>query len=326
MTSTTPSHLNRRRIVQGMGAAMLLPMGMARAADYPQRPIEVVVPASAGGSTDAVARAFADAIRKYLPQPLIVNNKPGASGVVGMTDVMNAKPDGYKISMAITELSILQHLGLSKFNYTAFKPVALLSADGATVTVRADSPWRTLEDFLAAAKAKPGQLNIGNSGNGSVWHLAAAALEESTKTKFGHVPFQGGAPAVLALLGGHVDAVTVSVGEVATHVQAGKLRILGVMADKRTRGYEQVPTLKERGIDLSVAGWRGLLAPKSTPDDVVATLRAATRKAVDDPAFQEQMDKLILTMLYLDAPEFEGMLSRTDEYFKNLVARSKITV
>lgn len=326
MTSTLPQQLNRRRLVQGLGATMLLSTGLARASDYPQRPIEVVVPASAGGSTDAVARAFAETIRKYLPQPLVVNNKPGASGVVGMTDVMNAKPDGYKICMAITELSILPHLGLSKFNHTAFKPIALLSADGATVTVRADSPWRTLEDFLAAAKAKPGQLNIGNSGNGSVWHLAAAALEESTKTKFGHVPFQGGAPAVLALLGGHVDAVTVSVGEVATHVQAGKLRILGVMADKRTRGYEQVPTLKERGIDLSVAGWRGLLAPKSTPDDVVATLRAATRKAVEDPALQELMDKLILTMLYLDAPEFEGMLGRTDEYFKNLVARSKITV
>lgn len=326
MTSTHPNTLSRRRLLQGLGAAVWLPAGMARASDYPLRPIEVIVPASAGGSTDAVARAFADAMRKYLPQPLIVNNRPGASGVVGMSDVMNAKADGYKVCMGITELSILPHLGLSKFNYADFKPVALLSADGATVTVRSDAPWRTLEEFLAAAKAKPGQLNIGNSGNGSVWHLAAAALEEKTGAKVSHVPFQGGAPAVLALLGGHVDAVTVSVAEVATHVQAGKLRILGVMADKRTRGFDQVPTLKERGIDLSVAGWRGLLAPKSTPDDVVTTLRSAVRKAVDDAAFQEQMDKLVLTTLYLDAPDFETMLRRTDEDFKALVVKSKITV
>ena len=321
--SPNPSATPRRRVLQGLGAALLpLPLwSRAQASAYPSKPIELVVPASAGGGTDALARAFAEIVKKHLPQPLIVNDKPGASGVVGMSDVLNGKPDGYKVSVVIAELVILPHLNLSKFTYADFQPVARLNADPAAITVRAEAPWNTVEEFLAAAKKSPESMRVGNSGNGSIWHLAAAALEDKTGTKFSHIPFQGAAPAVLALLGGHIEAVAVSPAEVTTHVQGGKLKVLMVMADKRVKGFEQVPTAKERGIDLSIGTWRGLGAPKNTPPEVMARLREITAKTAAEPLMHEVMDKQNLGYVYTDGAVFKETLAKDNAYFKALITK-----
>nr|WP_259651779.1 tripartite tricarboxylate transporter substrate binding protein [Variovorax sp. UMC13] len=301
---------------------MLLPLPFAAFADdYPSKPVELVVPASAGGGTDALARGFAEIARKHFPQPFIVNNKPGASGVVGMGEVLNSKPDGYKVSVVIAELVILPHLNLSKFTYADFRPIARLNADPSAITVKADAPWNTIEEFLAASKAKPGEMRVGNSGNGSIWHLAAAGLEDKAGVKFNHVPYQGAAPGVVALLGGHIDAVAVSPGEVAVHVQAGKLKILAVMADQRLKAFDKVPTLKERKIDLSIGTWRGLAVPKATPTAVVDVLRAAARKTAEEPAMREALEKLNLGFSYLDAAEFGQSMERDHLYFKELVQK-----
>jgi len=320
---SNPSSTPRRRVLQGLGVAMLpLPLlARAQSSAYPNKPIELVVPASAGGGTDALARAFAEIVKKHLPQPLIVNDKPGASGVVGMSDVLNGKSDGYKVSVVIAELVILPHLNLSKFTYADFQPVARLNADPAAITVRAEAPWNTIEEFLAAAKAKPDEVRVGNSGNGSIWHLAAAALEDRAGVKFNHVPYQGAAPGVVALLGGHIDAVAVSPGEVAAHVQGGKLKMLAVMADQRLKAFDKVPTLKERKVDLSIGTWRGLAVHKATPAEVVDVLRVATRKAAADPALPEALEKLNLGFSYLDAPEFGAAMKRDHEFFKDLVPK-----
>lgn len=313
---------HRRRALQAIGAALLpLPAALVWADDYPNKPIELVVPASAGGGTDALARSFADLVKIHLPQPVVVNDKPGASGVVGMNEVLHAKPDGYKVCVVIAELVILPHLGLSKFTYAEFAPVARLNADPAAITVKADAKWNTIEEFLADAKANPEGMRVGNSGNGSIWHLAAAGLEDKTGVKFNHVPFQGAAPGVLALLGGHIDAVAVSPGEVATYVQGGKLKMLAVMADQRLKAFDKVPTLKERKIDLSIGTWRGLAVVKTTPQPVIDTLRTATRKVAADPALRESLEKLNLGFAYLDAPEFGQAMARDHEYFKALVAK-----
>lgn len=318
---------SRRRALQALGAAMLpLPAALAFAQDYPAKPIELVVPASAGGGTDALARGFSEIVKKHLPQPVVVNDKPGASGVVGMSDVLNGKPDGYKVSVVIAELVILPHLGLSKFTYADFAPVARLNADPAAVTVKSDAPWNTIEEFLAAAKARPGDIKMGNSGNGSIWHLAAAGLEDKTGVKFNHVPYQGAAPGVVALLGGHIDAVAVSPGEVAAHVQGGKLKMLAVMADQRLKAFDKVPTLKERNVDLSIGTWRGLAVPKATPVAVIDVLRNATRKAAEDPALRETLEKLNLGFAYLDAADFGQAMARDHEYFKQLVQKLGIKV
>lgn len=313
---------SRRTLLQAFGAAMLpLPAALALASDYPAKPIELIVPASAGGGTDALARGFAEIAKKHLPQPIVVNDKPGASGVIGMTEVLNARPDGYKLGMVIAELVILPHLGLAKFTYEGFVPVARLNADPSAITVRTDAPWNTVEEFLAAAKAKPGAITMGNSGNGSIWHLAAVGLEDKTGVKFNHVPYQGAAPGVVALLGGQIDAVAVSPGEVAAHVQGGKLKMLAVMADQRLKAFDKVPTLKERQIDLSIGTWRGLALPKGTPQPVVDALRTAARKAAEDPAMRETLEKLNLGFAYLDAPEFGQAMQRDHAYFKALVAK-----
>ncbi|MDM0002073.1 tripartite tricarboxylate transporter substrate binding protein [Variovorax sp. J22P240] len=300
----------------------MLPVAFSvRANDFPTKPVELVVPASAGGGTDALARAFSEAVKKHFPQPMVVNDKPGASGVVGMSDVLNGKPDGYKVSVVIAELVILPHLGLSKFTYADFQPVARLNADPSAITVRTEAPWNTIEEFLAAAKAKPGEMKVGNSGNGSIWHLAAAGLEDKTGVKFNHVPYQGAAPGVVALLGGHIDAVAVSPGEVAAHVQGGKLKMLAVMSDQRLKAFVKVPTLKERNIDLSIGTWRGLAVHKATPPDIVTTLRTAARKAAEEPMLREQLEKLNLGFAYLDAEAFGQAMQRDHEYFKQLVQK-----
>jgi len=321
------SNAGRRQLLQGLGAAVLLPWVLpAQAEDYPTKPVELVVPASAGGGTDALARAFAEAAKKHFPQPLVVNDRPGASGVVGMSDVLNGKPDGYKVSVVIAELVILPHLGLSKFTYADFQPIARLNADPAAITVQSDAPWNTIEEFLAAAKAKPGEMKVGNSGNGSIWHLAAAGLEDKTGVKFNHVPYQGAAPGVVALLGGHIDAVAVSPGEVAVHVQAGKLKMLTVMADQRLKAFDKVPTLKERKIDLSIGTWRGLAVHKATPAEISTVLRTTARKGAEEPLLREQLDKLNLGFAYLDAEAFGQAMQRDHDYFKQLVQKLGIKV
>ena len=205
----------------GVTAAVLPNWALAQTGPYPNRAVELVVPSSAGGGTDSMARALSDVMRKHLAQPLVVVNKPGASGAIGMQDVLNAKPDGYKVCVVFAELAILPHMGQVKFSADDFTLIARLNADPSAITVKADAPWKTIEEFLAAARSAPGKLQVGNAGNGSIWHLAAAALEDRTQLKFNQIPFQGAAPAVQALLGGHVDAVAVSPGEVSAHVTAG---------------------------------------------------------------------------------------------------------
>lgn len=216
---THPAHPTRRHLLAAAAAAGLWPAAAwSQAGSYPSRPIELIVPAGAGGGTDVLARALAEAAKKHLPQPITVNNRPGASGMIGHGEMINARPDGYKLAVVFAEIVIVPHLGLSKLSYEDFTPIAQLNADPAAITVKADSPWKTLEEFLAASRAKPGELKMGNSGNGSIRHLAHAALEDKVGVKYNPIPFGGAAPAVLSLLGGHVDAVTVSPGEVATHV------------------------------------------------------------------------------------------------------------
>ncbi|HET7793484.1 MAG TPA: tripartite tricarboxylate transporter substrate binding protein [Rhizobacter sp.] len=293
----------------------------AFANDYPSRPIELIVPYNAGGGTDALARAFADVARKHLSQPIVVNNKPGASGVIGWTDVLNSKPDGYKLALMTVELTTLPHLGLQKFSHEEFTPIARMNADPAAITVRAESPWNNIEEFIAAAKKANGEMKMGNSGNGSIWHLAAAALEDRTGTQYSHIPYPGANPAVLSLLGGHIDAVSVSPAEVAPHVASGKLKILAVMADQRQKGFEKVPTFKERGIDLLVGTWRGLGAPKSTPKDVIEILKVATQKTMQEQAMKDAMEKLALGYAYGDDATFKAVMARDNETFKTLIPK-----
>jgi len=316
-------NLRRLAVLALLPAAATLAAGpaAAQARDFPTKPIELVVPFQPGGGTDALARAFADATRKHTTQSVIIVNKPGASGAIGWQDVINAKPDGYRLAVVTVEVTTLPHMGLAKFSYEDLTPIARLNADQAAITVRADAPWNTIEEFLAAAKKDSGKISMGNAGNGSIWHLAAAALEDKTGTKFNHTPFQGAGPAVLALMGGHIDAVAVSPAEVTTYVQAGKLKTLAVMAEQRVKGFDKVPTLKERNIDLVIGTWRGIAAPKNTPPEVVAYLKDLSKKAADEPAFREVLDKQNLGFSYADDVAFKANMAKDNAYFKTLMGK-----
>lgn len=317
---TFPS--TRRRLGALAAAVLALAAGPVLAqSDFPNKPIELVVPFQPGGGTDALARSFADATRKHTTQSVIIVNKPGASGSIGWQDVMHAKPDGYRLAVITVELATLAHMGIGKVTADDLQPIAQLNADQAAITVRADAPWSTVEEFLAAAKKEPGKVGMGNAGNGSIWHLAASALEEKTGAKFNHVPFQGAGPAVLALLGGHIDAVAVSPAEVTTHVQSGKLKTLAVMADKRVPGFDKVPTLKERNIDLVIGTWRGIAAPKGTPPQVVAYLKDLALKASNEPAFRDTLSKQNLGFVYADDAAFKTVIARDNTYFKALIEK-----
>jgi len=294
--------------------------GQAPAGAWPQRPIELIVPFAAGGGTDVLARALAEVARKHLPQDLIVLNRAGASGAVGWTELANARPDGYKIGIITVELTMIPHMGLTKISSDALLPVARLNADPATIAVRADSPYRSIEELIAAARKDEAAVRIGNAGPGSLGHLAAAALQDKAGVKFNHAPYRGANPAVLDLLGGHIEAVAVTPVEVATYVAAGKIRPLAIMAEQRIQaGWEAVPTLKERGIDLLIGGWRGLAVPRNTPDAVVQTLRKAMALTLKDPVLRETMAKQNMGEGYLDQPEFKAVIDRDNAVFKQLV-------
>lgn len=317
--------LTRRHIIGSACALAATTLGTSAAAasDYPNKAIELIVPVAAGGGTDLVGRAFAEASKKYLPQqPMVVVNKPGASGAIGTAELINAKPDGYKIGIIICEITIIPNLGITKYTADDLRPIARLNADPSAVTVRADAPWQTIDEFLADARKRKDPVTIGNAGMGSIWHMAAAAFADKTSMPVNHVPFLGAAPAVVALLGGHVDAITVSPGEVAQHVAAGKLRTLAVMADQRVAGiFEKVPTLKERGVDVTVGVWRGLAVPKTTPADIVQTLSDVARKAADDVVFRDALSKASLGWAYADAAEFQTVINRDRAFYAALVPK-----
>ncbi|WP_373847220.1 tripartite tricarboxylate transporter substrate binding protein [Delftia acidovorans] len=315
---------SRRQFIHSLAALAATPalpaMAQAPAGAWPQRPIELIVPFAAGGGTDVLARALAEVARKHLPQDLIVLNRAGASGAVGWTELANARPDGYKIGIITVELTMIPHMGLTKISSDAVLPVARLNADPATIAVRADSPYRSIEELIAAARKDEAAVRIGNAGPGSLGHLAAAALQDKAGVKFNHAPYRGANPAVLDLLGGHIEAVAVTPVEVATYVAAGKIRPLAIMAEQRIQaGWEAVPTLKERGIDLLIGGWRGLAVPRNTPDAVVQTLRKAMALTLKDPVLRETMAKQNMGEGYLDQPEFRAVIDRDNAVFKQLV-------
>ncbi|SFC78794.1 Tripartite-type tricarboxylate transporter, receptor component TctC [Polaromonas sp. OV174] len=305
------------RILAGLLCALALPAAVLAQATYPSRPIELVVPYPAGGGTDVLGRAFALASAKHLPQSLIVVNKPGASGAIGWSDVINGKQDGYKVALLATDLMTQPNMGLTKITYEDFIPIARLNYDPAAITVRADAPWNTVEEFLAAAKK--GDFRVGNGGNGSTWHLAAAAVEDKTGVKFNHIPFAGAAPAALSLLGGHIEAITVSAAEVYTYTSTGKLKALAVMSEQRIKGFEKVPTLKERNIDVSIGTWRGLAVTKGTPPEIVNLLRAATAKIVAEQSLRDALDRQNMGYAYADGEAFGAVMAKDHAFYKGLI-------
>lgn len=275
---------------------------------FPTKPVTLIVPWAAGGGTDTIARGLAKQTEKFLGQTITVNNVTGGGGAAGHGAGLSAKNDGYTVTVITFELLSLPPQKLVPFTYKDFDLLMRLNADPAALTVKADSPFKTVKDFVEYAKANPGKINVGNAGPASVWHIAAGLLEEKAGIKLNHVPFNGAAPAVTDLVGGHIQAVTVSSAEVRSQVNAGQLRMLAVMSDNRNPHFPEVPTFKEAGYDIIFGTWRGLAVPKDTPENVKNVLKESFKKGFDSPEFQDFAKNAGLGLAYAPAEQFKTFL------------------
>src|SRR5512136_241657 len=302
--------------------ALSVPM-LVQAADFPAKEAQIIIPWAAGGATDLIFRALAATTGKYLGQAVVVVNRPGGAGAVGYTECMKAPPDGYTLVSAITPLTILPHQVATAFTYKSFEPVINVVRDPGMFLIRSDAPWKSLREFLDYAKKNPDMITVGNSGAGGGVHLIALAFEKAAGVKFNHIPFAGGGPSVTALLGGHVNAVTVSPPEGIEHVKAGKLRIIALFAEKRFGLFPDVPTVKEQGVDFVMGQWRGLAAPKGTPPDVIKKLHDAFKQGMDDPVFKKNAKDMVVNLSYLGPEAFGKLMASDDEYYGKLVKEIK---
>ena len=277
---------------------------------YPSKPIALVVPFPPGGVADIVARPAADAMSRVLNAPVVIENKPGAGGGIGMGYVAKSKPDGYTLLLALSSISILPEadrvIGRAPmFQLDQLIPIARLTADPTVLAVRADSPWKTLQDFVADARKRPGGITYGSSGNYGTMHVPMEMFASSAGVKMLHVPYTGAGPAVIGLLGGNIDAVASGPSTVIQHVKAGKLRVLASWGDKRLASLPDVPTLTESGYDAVFFQWSGLFAPAGTPDAIIARLREAARATSVDPRFMAALATVETPIQYMDAPELQ---------------------
>jgi tripartite-type tricarboxylate transporter receptor subunit TctC len=293
------------------------------AADFPTKEVQIIIPWAAGGATDLIFRALAATTGKYLGKAVVVVNRPGGAGAVGYTECMKAQPDGYTLVSAITPLTILPHQVTTAFTYKSFDPVINVVKDPGMFLVRSDAPWKSLKEFIDYAKKNPDMITVGNSGAGGGVHLIALAFQQAAGVKFNHIPFSGGGPSVTALLGGHINVVTVSPPEGIEHVKAGKLKIIALFSEKRFELFPDVPTVKEQGIDFVMGQWRGLAAPKGTPSDAIKKLHDAFKQGMDDPVFRKNATDMVVNLSYLGPEAFGKLMAHDDEFYSKLVKEIK---
>lgn len=298
----------------------------ARAAEpYPIRPVEIVVAYPPGGGSDMTGRTLADAARPLMSIGPQVINRPGASGSIGWAYAATGGADGYRVLVITPEILVVPLMGIGKTSIQDFHPIARFSDDPLSLTVRADAPWKTIEEFIAYAKANPSKVTISNAGNGTMSHIATVALGEKLGTSFTPVPYQGTTPSVMGLLAGDVMATTIPNAELREHVKSGKLRTLAVMSERAAPGMDGIPTFKEKGYDLQFSGWRGIALSKTAPKEVLEYWRDVSRKVSESPSFRATVLKQNLTPAFADAPEFSAAIAKQHETFRLMWPALKIT-
>lgn len=277
---------------------------------YPNKPITMVVPFPPGGVADTVGRPVAEAMGKHLNQTVVVVNRGGAGGGIGMAQVAKAAPDGYTVLMALSSVVVLPEADkilnrAPMFELNQLLPIARITADPTVLVVRADSPWKTYADFIAHAKANPSRISFGSSGNYGTMHVPMEQLKSATSTFMLHVPYTGAGPALLGLLSGQIDAVASGPASVAGQIKAGKMRALAHWGEGRLALLPDVPSFKELGVPITYSQWSGIFVPAGTPADVVSKLREAARAATRDERTIQVMTTAGTSFQFQDAPEFD---------------------
>lgn len=260
---------------------------------YPVRPVEIIVPYSAGGGTDLSARVMAQVMEKYLGGTIVVVNKPGGSGSIGVSAVKHARPDGYTLGMgAQGPLAIMPHFGGVDYTKDDFDYLTLMGRNLMLIAVGKDAPFQDAKSMIAYAKANPGKVTIGVSGAAGANRIATEGFALAAGAQVKCMPFNGSAPAITAAVGGHINGVTAHPSELINQVKAGNLKVILAMSDQRVKEFPDAPTTKEAGVDFEWAAWKGVIAPLGLPPEVRAKLSDALDKTFKDPAFIEKMNNL----------------------------------
>jgi len=296
-------------VLTASGAALV------RAA-YPDRPVKLIVPWAAGGDTDNIFRPFGPALQKHLGATVVIANVTGASGTVGAREAKSSPPDGYTLYAVHDYIHSTYYTGVSDVNYTDFEPICLISATPSVLTASPKTKWSSWQELLSDAKARPGTITVGAT-LGSTSHFFPALIEKDAKIKFKYVSYEGLAPRMNAILGGHIDLTDGNLTQ-RGKVEAGQLKFLAIATEKRDPEIPSVPTLKELGVNVVYSVSRGIMVPKGTPADVLAKLEGACAQAVKDPAFADSMKKQGTDVRYLDARAYAEFLKQNDAVNKEL--------
>src|SRR5918994_3107329 len=310
----------RQTLAAGAAAGAAASLGLQRAAAqaaYPNRPVTIICPWGAGGGTDATARIIAAVMEKELKQPFNVVNRTGGSGVVGHDAIAKAAPDGYTIGLITVEITMMHHVGLTPLKHTDYTPIGLMNADPAGITVRADSPYKSVKDLIAAIKANPGKMKASGTGQGGIWHLAIAGLLKQQgidPNALPWVPSNGAAPGMQDMVAGGVDVVPCSIPEARPMIDAGKARALAIMDANPPALYPNVPTLKkELNSDWAIAAWRVIAAPKGIPADAQKTLSTALKKVYDSKDYKDFMASRGFGVIWADAAGTTKFMAQSDQ-------------
>jgi tripartite-type tricarboxylate transporter receptor subunit TctC len=307
---------------------VLISLFSAQAAEepYPSRPITIVVPFPPGGIADLTARPLAPALEKVLKQPVVVTNKSGAAGAVGMQYAAVAKPDGYTLLVALVSISTIPEVDVLFGRTPAFTRdqlvgIARLNADPPILVVGATIPWKTLKELVEDAKRRPGDITFSSSGIYGASHVPMEMFLHAAGLKMRHLPTTGGAPAMTAVLGGHAAMWASPPALAVPHLKAGKLRALATWGGTRLAAFPDIATMKELGYDIEYYLWTGLFAPKNVPASVVKVLRNATRQVVQDAEFRNTMEKIQTPIAYQDADEFRAWWDRDAQILADVIKR-----
>jgi tripartite-type tricarboxylate transporter receptor subunit TctC len=281
--------------------------------DFPTRDIEIVVPYAPGGTTDTASRTLASVVSKYIPNGVNVNvvNKAGGGGVIGTTEAATAKPDGYKIGMTTSgPMTIKTHTDQTAYSPDSVQTIMQVVATPNVIVVQADAPWQNYEEWFEFVSNNPGEFTYGTSGAGLTQHISMEAFTAETGAKLKHMPFEGGAPALAALLGGHVKGALVQTTEAMPHIESGKLRAIVNTGSYKPEGLEDVPTLTEVGVDVASDVWTGLIAPKDTPAEIIEILHDAFKKALEDEKVIETFKNIGATANYAGPEDFAKIIKK----------------
>ena len=306
------------------GLAGLAVNARAQPTGYPERPITFICPWPAGGTADQTMRALCLAAGRELGQSMVVENKAGAAGMIGLKALAAAKPDGYtvgQIPISVTRFSQLGTVAIDPMKDLTY--LARTSGQTFGIAVSANARWKTLQDLVAEAKAQPGKISYAHSGVGGATHVGMEEFALAANVQFNHVPFKGGADALRSVLGGHVE-VLVDSSSWAPHVESGKLRLLATWGEQRTARFKDVPTLKEAGFNVVVDAPNGVGAPRGMDPAQVARLLQAFKVAVASAEFKQACDKIDAPVLYLDGPDYEKYVGTVYKKETMLIERLKL--